>query len=132
MGWNECTGRCLPGASSVAYTTATGNYKEKIGTQKWIALQNRGYEAWTEYRRLDFPVLVPPTTAKSGFPNRFTYPTNEQTLNGSNYTEAAAKMGGDKVESKIFGISFKQFKLTLKEALKKASFCFEPKEVHLM
>ena len=91
---------------AVAYSTAAGNYKEKIGTQKWIALQNRGYEAWTEYRRLDFPVLVPPTTAKSGFPNRFSYPTNEQTLNGSNYTDAAAKMGGDKVESKIFWDKF--------------------------
>ena len=91
---------------SVAYTTAAGTYKEKIGTQKWIALQNRGYEGWTEYRRLDFPVLVPPTTAKSGFPNRFTYPTNEQTLNNSNYSEAAAKMGGDKVEGKIFWDKF--------------------------
>jgi hypothetical protein len=91
---------------SVAYTTATGTYKEKIGTQKWIALQNRGYEGWTEYRRLDFPVLVPPTTAKSGFPDRFTYPTNEQTLNNANYTEAAAKMGGDKVEGKIFWDKF--------------------------
>jgi hypothetical protein len=91
---------------SVAYTTATGTYKEKIGTQKWIALQNRGYEGWTEYRRLDFPVLVPPTTAKSGFPNRFTYPTNEQTLNNTNYSEAAAKMGGDKVEGKIFWDKF--------------------------
>jgi hypothetical protein len=91
---------------SVAYTTATGTYKEKIGTQKWIALQNRGYEGWTEYRRLDFPVLVPPTTAKSGFPNRFTYPTNEQTLNNANYSEAAAKMGGDKVEGKIFWDKF--------------------------
>ncbi len=87
---------------AVAYATAAGNYKEKIGTQKWIALQNRGYEAWTEYRRLDFPVLTVPATAKSGFPNRFTYPTNEQTLNNSNYADASAKMGGDKVESKLF------------------------------
>ena len=92
--------------STVAYTTAAGNYKQKIGTQKWIALYNRGYELWTEYRRLDYPVLTPPTTAKSGFPNRFTYPTNEQTLNNANYTEAAAKMGGDKVESKIFWDKF--------------------------
>jgi hypothetical protein len=91
---------------SVAYTTAPGNYKEKIGTQKWIALQNRGYEAWTEYRRLDYPVLTVPTTAKSGFPNRFTYPTNEQTLNNANYTEAASKMGEDKVESRIFWDKF--------------------------
>lgn len=91
---------------AVAYSTASGNYKEKIGTQKWIALQNRGYEAWTEYRRLDFPVLAVPTTAKSGFPNRFTYPTNEQTLNNANYSEAASKMGGDNVETKLFWDKF--------------------------
>lgn len=91
---------------SVAYTTAPGTYKQKIGTQKWFALYNRGYELWTEYRRLDYPVLTVPATAKSGFPNRFTYPTNEQTLNNANYTEAASKMGGDKVESKIFWDKF--------------------------
>lgn len=87
---------------AVAYSTAAGNYKQKIGTQKWIALYNRGYELWTEYRRLDYPALVPPTTARSGFPNRFSYPTNEQTLNNENYTSAAALMGNDKVEFKLF------------------------------
>ena len=90
----------------VAYATATGNYKQKIGTQKWIALNNRGYEAWLEIRRLDYPVLTVPSTAKSGFPNRFTYPTNEQTLNKTNYTDAAAKIGGDKVETKLFWDKF--------------------------
>jgi hypothetical protein len=50
--------------------------------------------------------LSAPAAAKSGFPNRFTYPGNEQTLNGTNYTDAAAKMGGDKVESKIFWDKF--------------------------
>lgn len=90
----------------VAYATAAGNYKQKIGTQKWLALYNRGYEAWTELRRLDFPVITPPTTAKSGFPNRFTYPTNEQTLNNKNYTAAAAAIGGDKVEVKLFWDKF--------------------------
>ncbi len=90
----------------VAYTTAEGNYKQKIGTQKWIALNNRGYEAWLEVRRLDYPALVVPTTAKSGFPNRFSYPSNEQTLNKANYTDAAAKVGGDKVETKLFWDKF--------------------------
>lgn len=86
----------------VAYATATGTYKQKIGTQKWLALYNRGYEAWTELRRLDFPVLPLPSAAKSGFPNRFTYPTNEQTLNNKNYTDASKAIGGDKVETKLF------------------------------
>lgn len=94
-------GTYLQGAD-VAYTTAAGNYKQKIGTQKWIALFNRGFEGWTEYRRMDYPVLTPPSTAKSGFPARFTYPTNEQTLNKPNYAVAAVKIGGDKVETKLF------------------------------
>ena len=86
----------------VAYSTATGTWRQKIGTQKWIALYNRPFEGWIELRRLDFPVIPPPVGAKSGFPNRFQYPGNEQRLNGDNYTTAAAKMGQDKVEFKIF------------------------------
>ena len=88
----------------VAYASATGTWKQKIGTQKWIALYNRGYEAWTEVRRLDYPALSSPTGAKSGFPNRFTYPTNEQTLNTASYTEAKSKIGDDKVEVNCSGI----------------------------
>ena len=90
----------------VAYTTATGTWKQKIGTQKWIALYNRPFAGWLEIRRLDFPVLTPPEAAKSGFPNRFSYPGNEQSLNGTNYTAAAAVYGGDKVESKLFWDKF--------------------------
>lgn len=88
----------------VAYTTApaTGGWRQKIGFQKWIALYNRPMEGWTEIRRLDYPKLTPVVNAVSGFPNRFPYPANEQQLNGSNYTNAAAKMGGDKVEFKLF------------------------------
>ncbi|MFM6943585.1 MAG: SusD/RagB family nutrient-binding outer membrane lipoprotein, partial [Aquirufa sp.] len=86
----------------VAYTTAAGNWKQKIGTQKWIALYNRPYEGWTELRRLDFPVISAPVNAKSGFPTRLTYPANEQTLNGPNYTAAASAIGGDLLTTKLF------------------------------
>lgn len=88
--------------TDVAYATATGTWKQKIGTQKWIALYNRGYETWTEIRRLDFPVLAPPTSPKSGYPTRYTYPTNEQTLNNKHYTTASSAIGGDKVDVKLF------------------------------
>lgn len=91
---------------AVAYNTASGNYRQKIGTQFWIALFNRPYEAWTEVRRLDYPALTAPATARSGFPNRLTYPTNEQTLNGTNYTSAASAIGGDQVETKLFWDKF--------------------------
>lgn len=87
---------------AVAYTTAAGNYKQKIGFQKWIGLYNRPFDGWTEMRRLDYPMLPLPVGAKSGFPNRLSYPNNEQQLNGDNYTAASAAMGGDKVETKLF------------------------------
>ena len=91
---------------AVAYATATGTWRQKIGFQKWIALYNRPFDGWTELRRFDFPVLTAPVGAKSGFPNRFPYPTNEQQLNGTNYKAAAAKMGDDKVEFKLFWDKF--------------------------
>lgn len=91
---------------AVAYATAAGNFKQKIGTQKWIALYNRPFEGWTEIRRLDYPVLPAPLTPRSGFPNRFTYPISEQTINTASYTAASSKIGGDKVETKIFWDKF--------------------------
>jgi hypothetical protein len=92
--------------NDVAYTTAAGNWKQKIGSQKWIALYNRPYEGWVELRRLDYPQMPAPTGAKSGFPNRLSYPGIEQQLNGTNYTKAANDMGGDKVETRLFWDKF--------------------------
>ena len=90
----------------VAYATAAGTWKQRIGLQKWIALYNRPFDGWTELRRLDFPKITAPVGAISGFPNRFAYPTNEQQLNGTNYSSAAKKMGNDKVEYKLWWDKF--------------------------
>ncbi|WP_445722094.1 SusD/RagB family nutrient-binding outer membrane lipoprotein [Flavobacterium sp.] len=91
---------------TVAYTTATGTWKQKIGEQAWIGYYNRGYEAWTSYRRLDFPALVAPANAAAAaenqVPKRFTYPVLEQTLNGSNYNAASTAIGNDKLSTKLF------------------------------
>ncbi|WP_299160748.1 SusD/RagB family nutrient-binding outer membrane lipoprotein [uncultured Tenacibaculum sp.] len=89
-------------ATVLAASTATTPWKEVIGNQKWIALFNRGLEAWTSIRLLDFPTMATPTDAVSGFPNRYTYPVVEQTLNGTNYTAAAAAIGADTAEQKLF------------------------------
>jgi hypothetical protein len=86
----------------VAYTTAPGTYKEKIGLQFWFALYNRGFEAWTEWRKFDYPALAPAYKAVSGIPVRYTYPIEEQTLNGANYDAASIAIGGDDVETKLF------------------------------
>jgi len=87
---------------SVAYTTATGTPIQKIALQKWISLYMHPHDEWVDIRRLDYPVLPLPAGAISGFPNRLYYPTGEQTVNGANYTQAAAAVGGDKVETKLF------------------------------
>ena len=91
---------------AVAYATATGTWKEKIGLQKWIGLYNRPFAEWTEIRRLDYPVLSEPAAAKSGFPVRLEYPQNEQQLNGPNYTSASSSIGGDDVETKLWWDKF--------------------------
>lgn len=92
---------------NVNYLTAPGTYKQKIGTQAWIAFFNRGFEAWTEWRRLDYPVLnAPPGLTYADIPVRFTYPIPEQNLNGASYKAAATAIGGDKVSTKLFWDKF--------------------------
>lgn len=94
---------------SVAYSTATGNWKQKIGEQAWLALYNRGFESWTSFRRLDFPALLAPATTFNNIltvPTRYSYPSAEQTLNFDNYTSASSAIGGDKLTTKIFWDKF--------------------------
>jgi hypothetical protein len=94
---------------AVAYATADGDYKQKIGTQAWLAFYMRGQEGWNEWRRLDFPTLnIPPTpeTDNGKVPVRFTYPVNEQTLNKTSYYEAASAVGGDLMSTKLFWDKF--------------------------
>lgn len=91
--------------ASVNYATAAGDWKAKIGTQAWLAFYVRGFLGYTSWRRLDAPTLnIPeaPETSDGQVPKRFTYPINEQTLNASNYTAAAAKIGGDEMNTKLF------------------------------
>jgi hypothetical protein len=92
---------------SVAYATAAGTYKQKIGYQKWIANANRNWDAWTEIRRLGYPnlnVVSPPVGASGSLPLRFTYPNAEQTSNSANWATAAKALPGgqDVVSGKIF------------------------------
>jgi hypothetical protein len=92
---------------AVAYATATGTYKQKIGTQKWLGLFDRGVEAWAEWRRLDFPVLtIPVGKTYADIPVRMPYPYNENKMNKANYDAASAAIGGDAVSTKIFWDKF--------------------------
>ncbi|SHM43880.1 SusD/RagB family nutrient-binding outer membrane lipoprotein [Mucilaginibacter sp. OK098] len=75
---------------------------QAIAAQQYLALYNRGYDAWTVNRRLDYPVLIPPPSAISDFPVRFTYPNKEQQINSSNYQAASTAIGGDVVTTKLW------------------------------
>jgi Starch-binding associating with outer membrane len=90
---------------TVAYATATGTWKQKIGEQAWIGLYNRGFEAWTSYRRLDFPALAIPATTYNNLtvvPRRYSYPSSEQTLNSASVTAASSAIGGNTLSTKVF------------------------------
>lgn len=84
------------------------NWKKSIGEQAWLAMYNRGYEAWTFSRRLDFPKFVNPVGSDTkAVPTRMTYPAPEQSLNKANYEAAAATLtGGDDATSKVFWDKF--------------------------
>ncbi|MEO6550555.1 MAG: SusD/RagB family nutrient-binding outer membrane lipoprotein [Ferruginibacter sp.] len=95
---------------SVNYLTATGTFKQKIGLQSWITLYNRGYDAWTQMRRLDYPILPVPSGSASYFSDgetpaiitRLTYPVVEQNLNKKSYDAAAAAIGKDWKTQKLW------------------------------
>lgn len=78
----------------VAINITASNFREVIGIQKWLALYNRGYDAWIEWKRLDYPKLTPAVGAKNPFPLRYPYTTGEYNLNKENVTEAASRLQG--------------------------------------
>lgn len=87
----------------VAYVPA--EWEEKIGTQKWIALFPNGYEAWAEWRRLDYPELQPHAFAlnSSGeIPVRHRYPSSEVEINTDNYNEAIEMQGADTPDTRLW------------------------------
>lgn len=79
---------------------------EKIGTQKWIQLFGRSYEAFIEWRRMGYPVLQPGPFAGSTngtIPRRTIYSSQEALLNEDNYQAAVARMPkGDSYVSKVW------------------------------
>lgn len=93
--------------NTVNYKTASGNWKQKIGYQKWLAFGNRNWDSWTEIRRLGYPDLntvSPPKNPLSTLPKRFYYPLAEQNSNKKHWEAAVAKLAGgkDEVTAKLF------------------------------
>ena len=81
-----------------------GNFRKSIGDQKWLALYLQGMEAWAEWRRLDFPELLPAPDAAAGrdIPRRKGYPLTEITLNKTHYEEAIQRQGPDLMSTHVW------------------------------
>lgn len=110
--WSAKSGEPVSYDDLEAYVDAVSKNvgPEAVAVQKYIDLFLNGTEAWTEIRRTGYPEqLVRPdeiTGLVDGQPVKFTplsevkgdiisrvkYPTNESTLNGTNWTEAVSKL----------------------------------------
>ncbi len=75
------------------------NALQQINTQYWVAVFLNEYEAYANWRRTGFPVLTPVdypgNQSNSSIPRRLIYPTNEQVMNGDNYSAVITQQGPD-------------------------------------
>lgn len=88
------------------------NWKNIIGTQKWVALYNQGLQGWFERTRLNFtkpngdPFFRAPNTILDNtvtfVPYRITYPLAEMSNNADAYNAAKTAMGGDNKGIKLW------------------------------
>lgn len=80
------------------------NYRKSIGEQKWVSLYMDGEESWSEWRRLDYPELVPAPAAVEGkdIPRRRAYTQDEYDLNNTNVEAAVARQGADVMSTRIW------------------------------
>jgi len=87
----------------VAYPTAMGATPfERIALQKWIALYDQGFEAWSTVRFYDYPSMPIAVLSELPTPSRYTYPVTEYSLNEENVATARTNMGGDELGGKVF------------------------------
>lgn len=81
------------------------NALQKIGTQRWLSHFPDGNQGWYEWRRTGFPALTPTINAVNNskqIPRRLIFPSFEYNINGANTLAAAARIGGDLVDTKVW------------------------------
>lgn len=93
-------------AGAAAYLAVPGvqydpaNALAQIGNQRYVHLFMNGYEAWAEWRRTGYPAnLVAPQGVD--VPRRLSYPENEASTNGKNYSAAIDRQFGG--ENGLYG-----------------------------
>ena len=88
----------------VAYNAAEAI--KQIAIQRWIHLFLNGYEAWAEWRRTGYPILIAAPGANGNkIPRREAYPTIERSNNTINYNAAIAAFpygGADDLNTRVW------------------------------
>ena len=81
----------------------TSSSLEDIAYQKWIALYLNGHEAWSEWRRLDMPVLTPSQNAVDPrIPVRDAYDSSVEDNNKENYSKVISIQGPHNLHTKLW------------------------------
>jgi hypothetical protein len=86
------------------------NMLRQIGTQKWLSLMTNFTEAYSEIRRLGYPIIPKRTDEElldlgvtDGYlPKRFLYPPEEISLNEKNANEAIERQGPNLITTPIW------------------------------
>jgi hypothetical protein len=75
--------------------TSTTAHLRQIWYQKWTSMFMQGTEAWTDWRRTQWPVMIPGCNATSQrhMPERLPYDDQELVLNNTNVTAAVSTQG---------------------------------------
>ena len=79
---------------------------QMIGEQYWAATLLNEYEAFSNWRRTGFPILIPtndPGNVTGGtIPRRLIYPTGEGSTNKANYDAAVARQGANNFTTRVW------------------------------
>jgi hypothetical protein len=99
--WGVSSSAAAAYANSI---TVGSNAMETIAMEKWVDMFLQGFESWTEWRRLDYPVLSPPAAAitGTGVPVRNGYGGLVPTQNKASYDAAVAAQGPDNQDTKLW------------------------------
>lgn len=85
---------------------AAGTNLQKIATQQYVAYYADGIQGWSNWRRTNYPALLPAPDATNSpkvIPRRYMYGTSDATLTKAGYDAAVARLtGGDLMDSKIW------------------------------
>ncbi|MCR4774069.1 MAG: SusD/RagB family nutrient-binding outer membrane lipoprotein [Prevotella sp.] len=88
----------------VAYSGTDADKIKLIALQRWIAgFFEDGVEAWADWRRLGYPVLVPgPKAVVTHIPYRMIYSSDDVSTNAANYKAAQEVQGENDTDTRVW------------------------------